>query len=121
MLTVIQLKFSRGLKSRHFWDARLQAGVSLGILAGQKVLPRFCSSYGPRRLSVALVAQIVQVKSGNPDALGFRVFHNALYRKEIATLQFYFQTVPENDLGEIEGLRGTPACSIALFLHDRSY
>jgi hypothetical protein len=60
-----------------------------------------------RRLSAAFVAQIVQVKSRNPDVLGFRVFHDALYRKDIATLQFYFQPVPQNDPREIKGLRRT--------------
>jgi hypothetical protein len=59
-----------------------------------------------RRLSVALITQIVRVKSHNPDVLRLRVFHDAMYGKEIATLQFYFQPVPQNNLREVEGLQG---------------
>jgi hypothetical protein len=50
---------------------------------------------------------MVKVKSRNPDVLRPRVFHDALYGKEIATLQFYFQPVLQNDLREVEGLDST--------------
>jgi len=59
------------------------------------------------RLSVALIVQVIKVKSRNPDMLKLRIFHDPWCGKEITRLQFHFQPVPENDLREVERLDGT--------------
>ena len=60
-----------------------------------------------QRLPVTLIAQIVKLKSRNPNVLRLRVFRDALYGEEITALQFYFQPVSQNGLREVERLHGT--------------